>query len=78
VRHHAVSGNAGASAFQVVLRVNFISGQGETGTTKFIGSEGVLDMNDNHFTITHHKMARLMALGMEHWKHILKQCRKNC
>ncbi len=50
-------------AFQVVLRVNFISGQGETGTTKFIGSEGVMDMSDNRFTITHHKMAKAHGIG---------------
>jgi len=49
--------------FQVVLRVNFISGQGETGTTKFIGSEGVMDMSDNKFTITHHKMAKAHGIG---------------
>jgi predicted dehydrogenase len=50
-------------AFQVVLRVNFISGQGETGTTKFIGSEGVMDMGYNGFTISHHKMAKAHGIG---------------
>ncbi|HXB43354.1 MAG TPA: Gfo/Idh/MocA family oxidoreductase [Puia sp.] len=50
-------------AFQVVLRVNFISGQGEVGTTKFIGSEGVMDMNENRFTITHHKMSKAPGIG---------------
>jgi predicted dehydrogenase len=49
--------------FQVVLRVNFISGQGEVGTTKFIGSEGVMDMKGNRFTITHHKMAKAPGIG---------------
>lgn len=50
-------------SFQVVLRVNFISGQGEVGSTRFIGSEGVMDMNENRFTITHHKMARAHGIG---------------
>ena len=50
-------------AFQVVLRVNFISGQGEVGSTKFIGSEGVMEMKDNSFSITHHKMAKAHGIG---------------
>jgi predicted dehydrogenase len=50
-------------AFQVVLRVNFISGQGEVGSTKFIGSEGVMDMTDRGFTIKHHKMAKAHGIG---------------
>jgi predicted dehydrogenase len=50
-------------AFEVTLRVNFISGQGETGTVKFIGSEGVLDMGYNGFTIHHHKMAAAPGIG---------------
>jgi hypothetical protein len=31
-------------AFQVTLRVNFISGEGDHGTTKIVGSEGVIDL----------------------------------
>jgi predicted dehydrogenase len=50
-------------AFQVVLRVNFISGQGEAGTTKFIGSEGVMEINDGGLKITHHKMPRAHGIG---------------
>ncbi|WP_431217766.1 Gfo/Idh/MocA family protein [Puia sp. P3] len=34
-------------AFQPMLRVNFISAQGETSTVRFIGSEGVLEMGYN-------------------------------
>lgn len=49
--------------FQLMLRVNFISGQGETSTTKFIGSEGVLEMGDNGFTIRHHKMSVAPGIG---------------
>jgi predicted dehydrogenase len=50
-------------AFEVMLRVNFISGQGETSTVKFIGSEGVLDMGYGGFTIRHHKMAKAPGIG---------------
>jgi predicted dehydrogenase len=50
-------------AFQLMLRVNFISGQGEVGTTKFIGSEGVLEMGYNGFTIHHHKMPAAPGIG---------------
>jgi predicted dehydrogenase len=49
--------------FQVMLRVNFISGQGETSTVKFIGSEGVLDMGYEGFTIHHRKMAKEHGIG---------------
>jgi predicted dehydrogenase len=49
--------------FQVMLRVNFISGQGETSTVKFIGSEGVLDMGYGGFTISHRKMAKEHGIG---------------
>lgn len=50
-------------SFQVMLRVNFISGQGETGTVKFIGSEGVLEMGNKEFTIRHHKMSAAPGIG---------------
>jgi predicted dehydrogenase len=50
-------------AFEVMLRVNFISGQGETSTVKFIGSEGVLDMGYGGFTIRHHKMPKAHGIG---------------
>jgi predicted dehydrogenase len=51
------------ASFQVMLRVNFISGQGETSTVKFIGSEGVLDMGYGGFTIRHRKMAKAHGIG---------------
>jgi predicted dehydrogenase len=50
-------------SFEVTLRVNFVSGQGETSTVKFIGSEGVLDMGYNGFTIRHHKMSAAPGIG---------------
>jgi predicted dehydrogenase len=50
-------------AFELTLRVNFISGQGETSTVKFYGSEGVLDMGYNGFTIHHRKMPKAPGIG---------------
>jgi predicted dehydrogenase len=50
-------------AFELMLRVNFISGQGETSTVKFFGSEGVLDMGYDGFTIRHHKMPAAPGIG---------------
>src|SRR5262249_39792663 len=50
-------------SFQVMLRVNFISGEGDKGVTRFIGSEGVLDMGYNGFTITHSLMPKAPGIG---------------
>jgi predicted dehydrogenase len=50
-------------AFQLMLRVNFVSGQGEKGITRFVGSEGVIDMQDNGFTITHSLMSKAPGIG---------------
>ena len=50
-------------AFELMLRVNFISAQGETSTVKFIGSEGVLEMGYDGFTIRHHKMPQAPGIG---------------
>jgi predicted dehydrogenase len=49
--------------FQLMLRVNFISGNNESGGTKFIGSEGVMSMEGNGFTIHHHKMSKAPGIG---------------
>ncbi len=51
------------SAFQVMLRVNFISGNSETSGVKFIGSEGVMTMGYEGFTIDHRKMAKAHGIG---------------
>ncbi len=51
------------AAFQVTLRVNFVSGEGETGFTKITGTEGVLEMHDNGFTIKRHKMSKAPGIG---------------
>jgi predicted dehydrogenase len=49
--------------FQVMLRVNFVSGQGEKGITRFIGSEGVIDMLDNGFNLSHSIMSKAPGIG---------------
>jgi predicted dehydrogenase len=49
--------------FQVMLRVDFISGNNESGGTQFIGSEGVLTLEGNGFTIKHHKMSKAPGIG---------------
>jgi len=49
--------------FQVMLRVNFVSGQGDKGITRFIGSEGAMDMLDNGFQVTHSIMSKAPGIG---------------
>lgn len=49
--------------FQVMLRVDFISGNSESGGTQFIGSEGVLTLEGDGFTIHHHKMSKAPGIG---------------
>jgi predicted dehydrogenase len=53
------------AAFQVSLRVNFISGEGEHSSTKIIGSEGVIDLSGegDGFTITKNKMPVAPGIG---------------
>lgn len=52
------------ASFQLMLRVNFISGQGETSTVRFIGSEGVMDMTGyTSFTIHHRKLSEAPGIG---------------
>ena len=50
-------------SFEVMLRVNFISGEGDKGSTKFIGSEGVIDMGWGGFQVRHHKMSKAPGIG---------------
>ena len=51
--------------FQVTLRVNFISGEGERTSTKIIGSEGVIDLSGEGegFTIHQHKLTVAPGIG---------------
>ena len=46
-----------------MLRANFISGENEQMTTKYIGSEGVLEFGWNDFTIKHSKMPKAKGIG---------------
>lgn len=50
-------------AFQVMLRVNFISGGGDRGVTRFIGSEGVIDQGRNGITVTRSLMPKAPGIG---------------
>jgi predicted dehydrogenase len=50
-------------AFQVMLRVNFVSGNGDKGVTRFIGSEGVMEMVDNGFNLTKSIMSKAPGIG---------------
>jgi predicted dehydrogenase len=52
-------------SFQVMLRVNFVSGNGEKGLTRFIGSEGIIEMIDNGFIIQNSIMSK--APGIDGW-----------
>ncbi len=50
-------------SFQVMLRVNFVSGNGEKSSTKFIGSEGVMEMGYNGFVISNSLMSKAPGIG---------------
>lgn len=50
-------------AFEVMLRVNFVSGNGDKGLTKFIGSEGVIEMVDNGFVVSNSIMSKAPGIG---------------
>jgi len=51
-------------AFEVSLRVNFVSGEGEHSSTRITGSEGVMDLSDeNGFTIRKNKMPVAPGIG---------------
>lgn len=51
-------------AFEVSLRVNFVSGDGEHSSTRVTGSEGVMDLSDeNGFTIRKRKMTVAPGIG---------------
>jgi predicted dehydrogenase len=50
-------------AFQVMLRVNFVSGVGEKGITRFIGNEGVIEMVDAGFNLSHSIMSKAPGIG---------------
>jgi predicted dehydrogenase len=49
--------------FQLTLRVNFVSGEGETGYTKITGSDGVMQVNENGVTVKRRKMPKAPGIG---------------
>jgi predicted dehydrogenase len=49
--------------FQVMLRVNFVSGMGEHGVTRYIGSEGVLEMVEKGFNLSHSILSKAPGIG---------------
>jgi len=51
------------SAFQVSLRVNFVSGTGGGGQVKLVGTEGVMEAGGDTLTIQRHKMAKAPGYG---------------
>jgi len=50
-------------AFQVMLRVNFVSGAGGSGGTKFIGSEGVMTKTGRGVRVQHSLLAKAPGMG---------------
>ncbi|QQL49359.1 Gfo/Idh/MocA family protein [Mucilaginibacter ginkgonis] len=54
-------------AFQVTLRVNFISGEGDRSTTKIVGSEGVIDLSGEGDGFTLYKNKMPVAPGIGGW-----------
>jgi hypothetical protein len=50
-------------AFQLMLRVNFISGEGDQGSIKLVGEEGVIDIRGNGLTVKHSFMPKAPGLG---------------
>lgn len=54
-------------AFQVTLRVNFISGEGERTTTRIVGSEGVIDLGGEGDSFTIRKNTLPVAPGIGGW-----------
>jgi predicted dehydrogenase len=50
-------------AFQVTLRVNFVSGSGEKSMTRIIGSEGAMEIGSNGLVLDHSLMAKAPGIG---------------
>ena len=51
------------AAFQLTLRVNFVSGSGDKSVTRFIGSEGAIDVGWNGITLNHSIMSKAPGIG---------------
>jgi hypothetical protein len=50
-------------AFQVMLRVNFVSGAGGSGGTKFIGNEGVMTKTGRGVKVQHSLLPKAPGMG---------------
>ncbi|OQP62071.1 oxidoreductase [Niastella vici] len=50
-------------AFQVMLRVNFISGGGNKSVIRLYGTEGMIEMEGNGFTVTHSLLPKAPGIG---------------
>jgi predicted dehydrogenase len=50
-------------AFQVMLRVNFISGGGNKSAIRLYGTEGMIEMEGNGFTVTHSLLPKAPGIG---------------
>ena len=61
IMHYPESKEHGS--FQVMLRVNFVSGNGDKGLTRFIGSEGIIEMTDNGFIVSNSIMSKAPGIG---------------
>ena len=51
------------NAFQLTLQVNFISGTGGQEVIRLIGSEGVIQVNNNNITVTHSLLPEAPGFG---------------
>lgn len=49
--------------FQLMLRVNFISGEGDYGSIKLVGEEGVMDIKGNSFSVKHSLLPKAPGIG---------------
>jgi predicted dehydrogenase len=49
--------------FQLMLRVNFISGEGDHGSIKLVGEEGVIDIKGGGFSVHHSLMPKAPGIG---------------
>lgn len=54
---------SGHPPFQLVLRVNFISGEGDRGSVKMVGEEGVMEIGGNDLTVRHSLMPKAPGIG---------------
>ncbi len=50
-------------AFQLTLQVNFVSGTGGSESIRFIGEEGVMNLNGNSLKVTHSIMPKAPGIG---------------